>query len=59
MKHNFYKYKFSLQVLLAAAVAAAIFGTVIVTLTCMYASLESHKLDFSIAFLNLTCLLVL
>ena len=32
--------------------AAAVFGTVIVTLSSIYASLQSHKLDLSIEDLN-------
>ena len=46
-----------LLVLVAAAPAAAVLLTVIFPLTSIYASLESHKLDLSIAFLNLICLL--
>ena len=41
-----FKYYFSFLLLGAAAVPA--FGTVIVPLTIMYASLQSHKLDLNI-----------
>ena len=42
-----------LSVLNSVTPSAALFGTVIVSLTCIYASLSSHKLDFSIEVLNL------
>ena len=46
-----------LLILFAAASAVAVLLTDIFLLTCIYASLLSHKLDLSIAFLNLICLL--
>ena len=46
-----------LLVLFALASAAAVLLTVIFPLTSIYASLKSHKLDLSIAALNLICLL--
>ena len=45
-----------LLVLFAAAPEAVVL-TVIFPLTSIYASLESHKLDLSMAVLNLICLL--
>ena len=48
-----------LLVLFATAPAADVLSTIIVPLTRMYASLYSHKLDFSVAVLNLICLLAL
>ena len=42
-----------LLVLFTAAPAAAVFGTVIVPLTSIYASLQSHKLDIIMDVLNL------
>ena len=42
-----------LLALFASASAAAVFGTVIILLTSIYASLQSHELDFSIAVLSL------
>ena len=35
-------------ILFVGAAAAAVFGTVIVALTCVYVSLESHKFDYII-----------
>ena len=46
-----------LLILFAAAPAAAVLLTDIFPLTSIYASLQSHKLDLSIAVLNLICLL--
>ena len=49
----------SFIVLFEPATAAAVFGTIIVPLTCVYTSLQSHKRDFNIVALNLVWLLVL
>ena len=42
-----------LPVLFAAVAAAAVFGTVIVSLTCMYFSLQAHALYFDTEVLML------
>ena len=42
-----------LLALFAAAEATAVFGTVIVPLTSIYASLSSHKVDLNIMVLHL------
>ena len=42
-----------LSLLFLAALAPAVFATDIVPLTSIYASLDSHKLDFNIVVLNL------
>ena len=47
MEHNFKILNFSLA-LFATAPVPAMFGTVIVPLTSIYASLQSRKLDFNI-----------
>ena len=46
-----------LLILFNAAPAASLFGTVIVPLIRMFASLESHKLDLIMEVLNLMLLL--
>ena len=46
-----------LLVLFTAAPAAAVFGTVIVSLTSMHASLQLHKSDQIVDDLNITLLL--
>ena len=48
-----FNYYFFLLALFASASAAAVFRTVIVRLTSIYASLKSHKLDFRIVVLIL------
>ena len=48
-----------LLVFFASASSAAVLLTVIVPLTRIYASLQSHKLDFRIVVLNLIWLLTL
>ena len=52
-----FKYYLFLSILFAAAPTAAVLLTDIFPLTSIYASLQSHKLDLSIAVLNLICLL--
>ena len=48
-----------LLVLFTVAADSAVFGTVIVTLACMYTSLLSNKIDLINKVLNLTSLLAL
>ena len=51
--------RYSISLLLAVAPGPIIFATDIVFLTCIYASLQPHKLSFKIPLLNLIWLLVL